>query len=83
MVAEKQLGIWMDHSTAHIMDITQEKGEEMIITTKHTHEERSHSSKGENLIHNKEQQKQSEFYKEIANSIKDYEDVIIFGPTDA
>ena len=34
-------------------------------------------------MHNKEQHEQSEYYKSIGEIIKNYDDVIIFGPTDA
>ena len=34
-------------------------------------------------MHNKEQHEQSEYYKEIATVIRNYDDVILFGPTDA
>ena len=34
-------------------------------------------------MHNKEQHWQSEYYKELGAEIKNYENVILFGPTDA
>jgi len=35
------------------------------------------------VMHNKEQQQQGAYYKQIAETIKNYEKVVIFGPTDA
>ena len=34
-------------------------------------------------MHNKEQQRHSEFYKRIAEVMENYQDIILFGPTDA
>ena len=84
MTKAKNLGIWMDHASAHLMEFTTDLIETKTITSKFTHEAKEHSlSKGENLMHNKEQHQQSEYYKELGNAIKNYEDVILFGPTDA
>jgi hypothetical protein len=84
MTTAKQLGIWMDHSSAHLMEFTTEPIEANIITSKFTHQEKEHSlDKGEHLMHNKEQHQQSDYYKKLGEVIKNYEDVILFGPTDA
>ena len=34
-------------------------------------------------MHHKEQQQQAEFYEEIGKALAPYEEVVIFGPTDA
>ena len=39
--------------------------------------------KGESLMHNKEQHQQSEYYKKLGEEIRKFDEVIIFGPTDA
>lgn len=84
MKTTKYLGIWMDNSTAHIIEFGQETAEINIIHSKFTHEEREQSlSKGENRMHNKEQQFQAEYYKELGETIKNYEEVMLFGPTNA
>lgn len=83
MVTEKQLGIWMDHSNAHLMEF---KGgsEKEVAVSKFTHQEKEHSlGKSENVMHNKEQHQQSDYYKKLGEVIKDYKEVILFGPTDA
>ena len=84
MTKPKNLGIWMDHSNAHLMEFTTDPITTNIISSKFTHQEKEHSlSKSENLMHNKEQGQQSAYYKRLGDAIKNYEDVIIFGPTDA
>jgi len=36
-----------------------------------------------NILHSRPQQQSSEFYKKIGDVIKNYENVLVFGPTDA
>lgn len=80
----EKLGIWMDHSNAHILHSSVDTIETKTISSKFTHIEKEHSlSKSENLMHHKEQQQQHEYYKEIGDVIKNYNEVIVFGPTDA
>jgi len=84
MTKEKKLGIWMDHSNAHLIEFTATPAEDNIITSKFTHEEKGHSlGKSEHVMHNKEQHQQSEYYKKLGEAIKEYDDVILFGPTNA
>ena len=83
MKKNRQLGICMDHSNARLMEV--ENG--MIVSTsinsglipkvktvnKDTHE-----------VHSKEHhQLQSAYYKEISEIIRNYQEVLLFGPTDA
>ena len=80
----KPLGIWMDHSNAYLMELTND----VIVTNKvssglKNHEEEFNFYKGEKLIHKKEQHLQLNYYKRIGEVIKKYHDVILFGPTDA
>ncbi|MEO5570149.1 MAG: hypothetical protein ABIT08_13880 [Bacteroidia bacterium] len=35
------------------------------------------------MMHNKEQHQQAEFYKQLDEKIKNYDEVILFGPKDA
>ena len=80
----KQLGIWMDHSNAYLMELTND----VFVTNKvfsglKNHEEEFNFYKGEKLIHKKEQHLQLSFYKKIGDIIKKYQEVVLFGPTDA
>ncbi len=80
----KKLGIWMDHASAHIIEITANGMKETNIFSEFTHEEKLVVlNKGEKAMHNKEQQQQGAFYNKIAALIKNYEAVILFGPTNA
>ncbi len=84
MTTSKNLGIWMDHSSAHLMEFTTDPIEANISLSRITHEEKEFSlDKGENLMHNKEKHQQTAFYNKLIDVIKNYEGVILFGPTDA
>jgi stalled ribosome rescue protein Dom34 len=80
----KYMGVWMDHSVAHLMEFTNDAIVKTTIESAFTHGEKEHSlSKSENLMHNKEQHQLSGYYKQISNILKDYQEVILFGPTTA
>ena len=80
----KKLGIWMDHSCAHLTEFIVHPPETKNIHSTFTHHEKEKSlSKSESLMHNKEQHQQGEYYKILGESIKNYNEVILFGPTDA
>ena len=85
MTTQKKLGIWMDHANAHLIEFSTDPATLDNVELQYSHEEKEETvmSKGEHVMHNKEQQQQGEFYKSIAEIIKNYQEVILFGPTDA
>lgn len=84
MTTTKNLGIWMDHSIAHMMELKNDEITTHNILSDFTHQEKEHSlSKNENLMHNKEQHQQSKYYNTIKDAAKNYENILIFGPTTA
>jgi ADP-heptose:LPS heptosyltransferase len=84
MKTEKKLGIWMDHTSAYIMEFTGNPIETKTIESKFTHEAKERSlHKGENVMHNREQHQQTEYYKKLGELIKNYGEVVLFGPTEA
>ena len=84
MTTSKNLGIWMDHSNAHLMEFTTDPNATSTMLSKFTHDENEFSlTKGENLMHNKEKHQQTAFYKKLSDVIINYDGVILFGPTDA
>lgn len=84
MTPTKNLGIWMDHASANLMEFTNEPIETKIVESAFTHEEKVDSlGNSEHVMHNKEKHQQSAFYKKIGESIMNYDEVILFGPTDA
>jgi len=86
MKSTKQLGIWMDHSTAHLVKISngtietntiesqpevQADADEQIV-----YKDESHSL-------NKEKRQLSTYYKELGDQILENDEVVLFGPTEA
>jgi hypothetical protein len=84
MTTEKKLGIWMDHSSAHLIEFTGGQMETKTIESHFTHDDRQHTiARSEKGMHNKEQHEQSDYYKILGEAIVNFNDVILFGPTDA
>jgi stalled ribosome rescue protein Dom34 len=84
MKITKRMGIWMDHASAHTIEFNGNTDHEIRIVSRFTPIERQDTlGKGENRMHNKEQQQQHDFYKKIAEEILSYSNVLLFGPTQA
>jgi ADP-heptose:LPS heptosyltransferase len=84
MKTQKRLGIWMDHSTAHLMEFTVDPIETTTLELSLTHQEKEESlGRSEKLMHNKEQHQQADYYKKLGEMIRNYGEVVLFGPTDA
>jgi hypothetical protein len=80
----KRLGIWMDHSDAFLMELTND----MILTSRvfsdlSNQETEFDIYKGEKLINKKERHLQLFYYRKLGEIIKKYQEVVLFGPTDA
>lgn len=83
MENNKNLGIWMDHSTAHLIDLDA-KETHHTIKSKFSETVREQAlNKNENLMHNKEQQMHEAYYKKIGAEMLKYDHVLLFGPTRA
>ena len=84
MKTTKQLGIWMDHSVAYLMDLTNDTLETNVIEShpvplsdpQFVYKDESHAL-------NKEQAHLSSFYRNLGEVILGFEEVLLFGPTDA
>ena len=85
MKTTKQLGIWMDHSMAHLTEF--KKG--TMVSTIIEAEPKTQASEPALHYHdeshqlNKEQKKLTAYYKKICETILDYDEVLLFGPTEA
>ncbi len=84
MKKTRLLGIWMDHANAYAMTYVNDSIIAEAIDSTFTSQDREETiGRSEHVMHNKEQQQQGAYYKQIAETIKNYEKVVIFGPTDA
>ncbi|MGK0414184.1 MAG: stalled ribosome rescue protein Dom34 [Polaribacter sp.] len=83
MKTQKNLGVWMDHSTANLIDLDSTKKTESIVSNFTTNTKEDALNKSESLMHNKRQQMNEAYYREIADKILKYNSVLLFGPTNA
>jgi peptide subunit release factor 1 (eRF1) len=83
MKTNNNLGIWMDHTTADLIDLASKNNNRSIVSkfTSETKEEAL--ARSEILMHNKRQQMHEKFYKKIGDEILNYDHVLLFGPTNA
>lgn len=80
----KKVGVWLDHSSAHLTEFAVENEEIKILSSPFTHAQKEKTwGKNENLMHHKEQHQQAAYYKSMAEAIKGYDEVLLYGPTDA
>jgi len=86
MKTKRFLGIWMDHSTAHLM--TELSNGSLITETIEAKPKLQVKAadlyfKDESHMLNKEQGQLAAYYKKLSDAILYYEEVILFGPTEA
>ena len=80
----RKIGVWLDHSSAELMISTSDSIESMTILSKFTHQDKLDGlKKSEKIMHKKEQHYQAEYYKEIEQNLLSFDEIILFGPTDA
>lgn len=73
----------MDHSVANLIEQTPSGFVLTAIKSDFSHQEKTSISKNESLMHNKEQNHQSGYYKQITEAIKEHDEIFLFGPTTA
>jgi nitrogenase subunit NifH len=79
-----KLGIYMDHSSAELMNFKDNIITSEVVNLNFTHKQKENSlSRSEHIMHNKQQREQSIYYHELADVIKKNDHVVIFGPTEA
>lgn len=92
----KQIGVWLDHRQAHFIDIskrlaivetafsdqeshTRYKGEHGMGTSLGNHR----STNNEHHMHNREENSMNQYYDMIIDLLKQYDSILIFGPSNA
>jgi hypothetical protein len=80
----KQLGIWMDHSVANIIEL---KDDTVVTNTLELStslpEQIENQELDESLMNNKEQNYLSDYFLNLSKVIKEYNEVLLFGPSSA
>jgi stalled ribosome rescue protein Dom34 len=83
MKTTKKLGIWMDHTMAHIIELKNNSIISNTIESASLQGEKHNFGKDETLKQNTEQDQLAEYFKKIITVIQGYPEVILFGPTNA
>ncbi len=84
MKTESQLGIYMDHTSAIIVELKGYAVFQSRLSSGFTQEDRELAlKKSENLMNNKKQHEKAHYYKLISETIRNSNEVLLFGPTDA
>ena len=83
MENKKKIGIWMDYSTAELIDLNHQMDKKSIESDFTYETEKETLNRSESIMHNKEQQMNEAYYKELGNVILNYDHVLLFGPTNA
>jgi len=83
MKTAKNLGIWLDHENAQLIDFISDKNNRIISSDFSFETKEEALSRSEHIMHNKRQQMHEAYYEKIATEILNYSHVLLFGPTDA
>ena len=82
MEKKKRLGVWVGHSDAHLMEFKTDIIELNTIESTFTYQEKI-EEENERKRQAKEKRKHLKFYKDLSETIKYYDEVVIFGATDS
>ena len=78
--SRKKIGIWMDHSIAHLMEYSKNSFEIKTIESNFTQQQKLNSfKKGEAHMHKKELYEQSKYYKKLIDVVKKYKNTYRMG----
>lgn len=83
MRTTKTLGIWMDYVVAHLIDTHSKKNNQSLLSKITFDIKKPPPNESKHLTQNKEKQLKEGFYKKIGIEILEYEQVLLFGPTNA
>lgn len=84
MKNSKNLAVWLDHSSAYLIEISTEIMNTKTIKNDFSFFDKIKSlHKSENKMHNKEQQRQHAFFKKIEKNLNKFDNILLFGPTNA
>jgi len=82
-IALKRLGIWLDHTRAHIIEEKNSSYTSYAMESISIQGEKQNFGMDESLKHNTEQDQLSDFFKRLSEVLKGYTEVLLFGPTNA
>jgi len=84
MKTTKKLGIWMDYCTADLIEYNLNSYEIKSIDSGFSLQEiKEIVDNSDGLMNNKENQQLTNYFKRISQQIKEYNELVLFGSTDA
>lgn len=84
MKTTKKLGIWMDYSTANLIEYKLDSYEIKSINSGFLDQEKNEVlDNSESLINNNKNQQLSNYFRRIGEQIKEYNELVLFGSTNA
>ena len=84
MKSLKQLGIWMDHSVANIIELSNDKMVKRTVKLIPAFPDPVENLRlDESLMNNKVNDHLSDFYQKLSAVIKNFDEVLLYGPTHA
>jgi stalled ribosome rescue protein Dom34 len=84
MKNSKKLAVYLDHSQATLFDFGLSPIEFKTISSDFDNQDKKEIlQKGESHLHNKEQHLQNKYHENLGEAILDFNNVLLFGPTDA
>lgn len=84
MTASTKMGIWLDHTIAYLINISDSNSETLTIKANNKHHEiKETQGLDESNTQNKEQDQLSDYFKRLTDIIQKFDEVVLFGPTDA
>lgn len=80
----KKIGIWMDYSSANMIEYFENPSPIQTIESNFTLDVKENALRSsEYTMHNKENNYKAKYFKSLSEVIQTYDDVLLFGPCDA
>lgn len=84
MEANKKLGIYLDHAAAQLIEFSdRSKKARTILLDFKLQDKHETLQRSESAMHNKEQDRQRAYFKMLSGPISGFDEVLLFGPTEA
>lgn len=84
MKATKKVGVWLDHASASVMEYgTDNHKVTTVASDLQGLDNQSGLQHSEDVLHNRENQHLNAYYQDLIAVLKDYDEILLFGPTNA
>ena len=84
MKLHKKIAVYLNYQNANIIEYNGDDDMVKNIDSTFTHQSKMETlNKGENTMHQKEQNEQHTYFKSIIDAVKEHNEILLFGPTKA